>query len=369
MAVEVIMPQMGESIFEGTITKWLKKPGDSIERDEPLFEISTDKVDAEIPSPAAGVLKEIRVEEGKTVPIQTVVAVIDSAGSQSAAKSVAAGPAEAPAAPGKAQAPTAQPPSATRPQSPQRPEPQPEARAERRVASPLQQNPMPDAAAPREASTPEDEEEESVSPDGKRIRSSPLVRGRCRFTHLGGAGLDLEYGAQKNVVNGCEFTDISGSGIQVGDIQKADHHPDHPRLIVKGNRITGCRIHDVAVEYQDGLCAFAGYTEGTVIAARNEMYNLPYSAISMGWTAETDAGGGGYESVNIYDTPTPARNNLVEGNHIHDIMLRLLDGGGVYMLGRQPGTVIRDNRIHDLAGIRAAFISTRAPGTSRSRTT
>ena len=99
MAVEVIMPQMGESIFEGTITKWLKKPGDSIERDEPLFEISTDKVDAEIPSPAAGVLKEIRVEEGKTVPIQTVVAVIDSAGSQSAAKSVAAGPAEAPATP------------------------------------------------------------------------------------------------------------------------------------------------------------------------------------------------------------------------------------------------------------------------------
>jgi pyruvate/2-oxoglutarate dehydrogenase complex dihydrolipoamide acyltransferase (E2) component len=70
MAVEVIMPQMGESIFEGTITKWLKKPGDSIDRDEPLFEISTDKVDAEIPSPAAGVLKEIRVEEGKTVPIQ-----------------------------------------------------------------------------------------------------------------------------------------------------------------------------------------------------------------------------------------------------------------------------------------------------------
>ena len=123
MAVEVIMPQMGESIFEGTITKWLKKPGDSIERDEPLFEISTDKVDAEIPSPAAGVLKEIRVEEGKTVPIQTVVAVIDSAGSQSAAKSVAAGPAEAPAAPAasaKAQAPTAQPPSATRPESPQR---------------------------------------------------------------------------------------------------------------------------------------------------------------------------------------------------------------------------------------------------------
>src|ERR1700759_1567759 len=80
MAVDIVMPQMGESIFEGTITKWLKKPGDKVERDEPLFEISTDKVDAEIPSPSAGVLKEIKVGEGKTVPIQTVVGVIDAAG-------------------------------------------------------------------------------------------------------------------------------------------------------------------------------------------------------------------------------------------------------------------------------------------------
>src|ERR1700747_82653 len=83
MAVDVIMPQMGESIFEGTITRWLKKPGDRVERDEPLFEISTDKVDAEIPSPSAGVLKEIKVSEGQTVPIQTVVALIDAAGAPS----------------------------------------------------------------------------------------------------------------------------------------------------------------------------------------------------------------------------------------------------------------------------------------------
>src|ERR1700688_5070802 len=86
MAVDIVMPQMGESIFEGTITKWLKKPGDKVERDEPLFEISTDKVDAEIPSPSAGVLKEIKVAEGKTVPIQTVVGVIDAAGDASTAK-------------------------------------------------------------------------------------------------------------------------------------------------------------------------------------------------------------------------------------------------------------------------------------------
>ena len=77
---DVIMPQMGESIAEGTVTKWLKNVGDRVERDEPLFEISTDKVDAEIPSPAAGVLKEIRVAPGTTVAIHTVVGVIAAEG-------------------------------------------------------------------------------------------------------------------------------------------------------------------------------------------------------------------------------------------------------------------------------------------------
>ena len=74
--IEIVMPQMGESIFEGTITKWLKKVGDAVEKDEPLFEISTDKVDAEIPSPVAGVLTEIKAGEGETVQINGVVAVI-----------------------------------------------------------------------------------------------------------------------------------------------------------------------------------------------------------------------------------------------------------------------------------------------------
>ena len=114
MAVDVVMPQMGESIFEGTITKWLKKPGDKVERDEPLFEISTDKVDAEIPSPSAGVLKEIKIPEGQTVPIQTVVAVIDGAGGTAAATpapAATAAPAKAPAAP----APASQPAAAAKP--------------------------------------------------------------------------------------------------------------------------------------------------------------------------------------------------------------------------------------------------------------
>src|SRR3989442_13020458 len=76
--IEVLMPQMGESIAEGTVSKWLKKIGDVVKRDEPLFEISTDKVDAEIPAPAAGVLAEIKVQEGQTVPGQTLVAVIET---------------------------------------------------------------------------------------------------------------------------------------------------------------------------------------------------------------------------------------------------------------------------------------------------
>src|SRR5574337_1047611 len=105
MPVEVLMPQMGESIFEGTITKWLKKLGDKIERDEPLFEISTDKVDAEIPAPAAGVLKEIKVGEGQTVPIQTVVAVIDADGAPAAAPAPAKAEAPPAAAPEKKPAP------------------------------------------------------------------------------------------------------------------------------------------------------------------------------------------------------------------------------------------------------------------------
>src|SRR6187399_507784 len=73
---KVIMPQMGESIFEGTLTRWLKKPGDAVKRDEPLFEISTDKIDSEIPAPASGTLQQILVQEGQTVEINTVVGII-----------------------------------------------------------------------------------------------------------------------------------------------------------------------------------------------------------------------------------------------------------------------------------------------------
>ena len=131
MPTDVIMPQMGESIFEGTITKWLKQTGDSVEKDEPLFEISTDKVDAEIPSPVNGVLIEIREQEGATVQINTVVAVIgDSAGQAAAPESTAAGkPIE--------------------------------------VAAPDGVDTVPE---------PQAEEDEAPAEDGGPVRSSPLVR-------------------------------------------------------------------------------------------------------------------------------------------------------------------------------------------------
>ena len=111
--IDVVMPQMGESIVEGTLTKWLKKPGEHVERDEPLFEISTDKVDTEIPSPAAGVLAEVLVEEGKTVAINTVVGRIDEGAGNgaSAPAPVAAKAAPAPPAPN----PEAAPPAAEAP--------------------------------------------------------------------------------------------------------------------------------------------------------------------------------------------------------------------------------------------------------------
>jgi len=164
---------MGESIFEGTVTKWLKKPGDKIERDEPLFEISTDKVDAEIPAPAAGVLKEIKVQAGETVAVQTVVAVIDAPGSAAATAATPAAPApaadaagdEAPAAlpggKGKAAAPSAAA------KTPAKVESKPAA-----AAAPAVSAPAPSAVSSARPA--------AVSGNGRRIHSSPLVRRLAR---------------------------------------------------------------------------------------------------------------------------------------------------------------------------------------------
>src|SRR5438270_306553 len=149
MPTDVIMPQMGESIFEGTITKWLKKPGDKVQRDEPLFEISTDKVDAEIPAPAAGVLREIKVQEGATVQVNSVVAVIGGAGGTAQA---------APAKPQPAQAQPAQPQAS---QS----QPQQQQAQQQQAQQPQQVVSFPASGR---------------GEDGERLRSSPLVRRMAR---------------------------------------------------------------------------------------------------------------------------------------------------------------------------------------------
>ena len=125
--VDVLMPQMGESIAEGTLSKWLKKVGDEVKRDEPLFEISTDKVDAEIPAPTAGVLAEIKVQEGQTVPVQTLVAVIetDKGAASTGAPSAAAQRAPAATAAPVAAAPSAPAPALAAPPAPRAPLPAP----------------------------------------------------------------------------------------------------------------------------------------------------------------------------------------------------------------------------------------------------
>ena len=196
MAVDIVMPQMGESIFEGTITKWLKKPGDKVERDEPLFEISTDKVDAEIPSPSAGVLKEIKVGEGQTVPIQTIVGVIDAVGTAAVAPAPSPSKSEAPAA-AKVPAPVATVPAAPKP-----------------VPTPAA---APTAAAPASASS------------GERIHSSPLVR-RMAKEH----GIDLSTlegtGAGGRISKQDIEAAIAGGGVQAAPASSAAAAPARTTL-------------------------------------------------------------------------------------------------------------------------------------------
>ena len=195
MAVDVIMPQMGESIFEGTITKWLKKPGDKIEREEPHFEISTDKVDAEIPSPSAGVLKEIKVNEGQTVPIQTVVAVIDADG---------AGAATAAQAPAQAAATTSAPPV-------------PKAEPQKSVSAAA-----PAAGAPLTSQRP-------AGGNGEKVRSSPLVRRIARendvdLTQVPGTGAGGRV-SKRDILAAVEGGTSSGSAVAAAPARAASAPP------------------------------------------------------------------------------------------------------------------------------------------------
>ncbi|HJU91766.1 MAG TPA: 2-oxoglutarate dehydrogenase, E2 component, dihydrolipoamide succinyltransferase [Pyrinomonadaceae bacterium] len=170
MSTEVVMPQMGESIAEGTITKWLKKVGERVERDEPLFEISTDKVDAEIPSPAAGTLTEVRFKEGDTVEVNTVVAVLDGDQASAAAGAPAAKPAEEKPAEAAAPPPppTPPPPAAEKPVAPPPPPVAPPP-----PSPPVESKPAP---APPPQAAPKTDGATATADELRRTKSSPLVR-------------------------------------------------------------------------------------------------------------------------------------------------------------------------------------------------
>lgn len=177
MATEVVMPQMGESIAEGTITKWLKNVGDHVDRDEPLFEISTDKVDAEIPSPAAGTLTEIKYKEGETVEVNTVVAVLDGAGAPAAKETAAATDQETPE-PAKAE--TAPPETVTPAPTIERPKPTittveqdaPKAASGKTAVKPLVRRDEP----ARQETPPRVDGDTASAEELRRTKSSPLVR-------------------------------------------------------------------------------------------------------------------------------------------------------------------------------------------------
>jgi pyruvate dehydrogenase E2 component (dihydrolipoamide acetyltransferase) len=194
--IDVVMPQMGESIVEGTLTRWLKKPGDKVERDEPLFEISTDKVDTEIPSPAAGTLSEVLVQEGTTVAINSVVARIGDGASGGQGSAPAAAPAAAPQQQEAKPSVSTQPsvdvgPSAAAPEARTRPQEQPSAPAPQRppapqptAAGPYPIEPQPQASAARasagapSAAPPAPEPQPDGAGDAGPL--SPLVRKMAR---------------------------------------------------------------------------------------------------------------------------------------------------------------------------------------------
>src|SRR6476469_5308014 len=172
--MDVIMPQMGESIAEGTLSRWIKQVGDQVTRDEPIFEISTDKVDAEIPSPAAGLLAEILVTAGQTVAVQTVVARIETEAGATTAAPAAPAASAPPRAPAPERAPAPSPPSAPAPAAaalPPRPAPTPahapSAPAPARVAAEAGPSRAGDAVAGNGSESAEER---------LRRRSTPLVR-------------------------------------------------------------------------------------------------------------------------------------------------------------------------------------------------
>ncbi|NUM53907.1 MAG: right-handed parallel beta-helix repeat-containing protein [Candidatus Hydrogenedentes bacterium] len=187
--------------------------------------------------------------------------------------------------------------------------------------------------------------------------ASDIVFDGCTFTRIGGAALNLDaaqkasdVATQDVTIRNCTFFDIGGSAIQVGDVNRYAHHPLDDEHVVRNIRIENCRIHNIGSEYEDSVAVFAGYVQKVEIIG-NEMHDLPYSGISIGWGwGEEDAGGSTYPIPYIYESPTPASDNRIANNHIYRVMQKRLDGGGIYTLGNQPGTIIEGNHIHDNKG-------------------
>jgi pyruvate dehydrogenase E2 component (dihydrolipoyllysine-residue acetyltransferase) len=207
MKVEVIMPQMGESIQEGTVVKWLKKPGDKVKRDEPILEISTDKVDAEIPSPAAGILSEIKIGEGKTVEIKTVLGTIDTEGEAGASASAPA-PAQSAVAP-SAEAAASAP---TRSHEPARPS--------------ASASPAPSVAPAPPRPSPGTLEERI------RTRSSPLVRRMAKEANVDISTLTGS-GISGRVTKNDFLTYLQGSGPRASAASAASPAPVAPAIAFK----------------------------------------------------------------------------------------------------------------------------------------
>jgi hypothetical protein len=145
------------------------------------------------------------------------------------------------------------------------------------------------------------------------------------LAHLGGCGIELVTGCRDNLIQGNDLFDISGNGVMLGGPRSEEEVP-------KDNRISNNHVHDCGVEYYGAIGIWLGFTQRSVVS-HNLVHDLPYSGISVGWQWNPD--------------PTPCKENLIENNHVFDVLNRLCDGGCLYTLGFQPGTIIRGNHFHD----------------------
>ncbi|MDG0791308.1 Ig-like domain-containing protein [Cohnella ginsengisoli] len=174
-------------------------------------------------------------------------------------------------------------------------------------------------------------------PAAVSVQAAEAVRfERNVFTHMGAGGLNIDMG-RNNAIQGNILSDISGNGLMLGDVKAEDHHPSVPDRLVKDNRIENNVVTRAAQEYHGGVGIWVGYTENTLIA-HNEVFDLPYSGISIGW---------GWGSVDSTDNPSASKDNKIIANHVHHLMQEMVDGGGIYSLGMQRNMLIQGNVVHD----------------------